>query len=98
MTNGDLLTLTNSTVSGNSAGDRGGGVENSGTVTLTSSTVSGNASGRVAGGLFNTGTVMLVQSLLSGNTAPVNGPEGVQHRGPERSGHGRRQRLQRLRA
>ena len=69
------MTVTNSTISGNSAADRGGGVNSTGTLTLTNSTVSRNASGRVGGGLFNTGTVTLVQSLLSGNTAPVIAPE-----------------------
>ena len=39
------MTLTNSTVSGNSAGQYGGGVSNAGTVTLTNSTVSGNSAG-----------------------------------------------------
>ena len=36
------LTLTNSTVSGNSATVFGGGIFNDGTLTLTNSTVSGN--------------------------------------------------------
>ena len=41
--NGGTLTLTNSTVSGNTAwATRGGGIYNSGTLTLTNSTVSGN--------------------------------------------------------
>lgn len=54
MSNGGLLTLTNSTISGNSAGDRGAGVYNTryGTATLTNSTVARNASGRVAGFLY----------------------------------------------
>ena len=42
MDNSGTATLTNSTVSGNSAYD-GGGVYNSGTLTLTNSTVSGNS-------------------------------------------------------
>nr|MDQ3566132.1 hypothetical protein [Pseudomonadota bacterium] len=49
--NSGILTLTNSTVSGNSAGEAvGGGVSNSGTATLTHSTVSGNSTGFGGGG------------------------------------------------
>src|SRR5262249_31665131 len=46
------LTLTNCTVSGNSAGYDGGGLWNNGTATLTDCTVSGNSAGK-GGGLFN---------------------------------------------
>ena len=48
-------TLTNCTVSGNSA-DSGGGLYNYGTATLTNCTVSGNTAGRYGGGLDNRGT------------------------------------------
>ena len=57
MSNDDLLTLSNSTISGNTAADRGGGIDNTGTATFNNITALRNASGRVAGGLFNTGTV-----------------------------------------
>ena len=48
-------TLTNCTVSGNSAGISGGGLYNdgNGTTTLTNCTVSGNSAGSYGGGLFN---------------------------------------------
>ena len=50
--NDGTLTLTNSTVSGNTATYYGGGIYNYGTVTLTNSTVSGN-SANWGGGIFN---------------------------------------------
>ena len=55
MYNCGTLTLTNSTVSGNSAAFSGGGVFNYfGTATLTNSTVSGNSATRFdGGGVFN---------------------------------------------
>jgi len=69
------LTLTNSTVSGNSAtGERNGGGIYSwyGTVTLTNSTVSGN-SARDGGGIYSWyGTLTLANSTVSGNSAPGN--------------------------
>ncbi len=48
--NQGTLTLTNSTVSGNSASRAGGGIYNFGTLTLTNSTVSGNSASRDGGG------------------------------------------------
>jgi hypothetical protein len=57
VSNDDLLTLSNSTISGNTAADRGGGIDNTSTATFNNITALRNASGRVAGGLFNTGTV-----------------------------------------
>jgi hypothetical protein len=66
--NDGTLTLTNSTVSGNSAG-QGGGIDNYGTLTLIHSTVSGNSAAVGGGGIFNLGTVTLTNSTVSGNTA-----------------------------
>jgi len=75
------LTLTNSTVSGNSslAGD-GGGISNYGSVlTLTNSTVSGNSSdGGNGGGISNkrfgniSGTLTIINSTISDNRAIYN--------------------------
>ena len=48
------ITLTNCTISGNSAGCDGGGLYNlGGTTTLTNCTVSGNSAGNGGGGLYN---------------------------------------------
>ncbi len=62
------LTLTNSTVSGNTA-DYGGGLFNSGTVILTNSTISDNIGldWTGTGGLSNRGTATLTNSTVSGN-------------------------------
>jgi CSLREA domain-containing protein len=64
------VTVTNSTLSGNSASS-GGGISNSmgGTVTVTNSTLSGNSG--FGGGIFNSsgGTVTVTNSTLSGNSA-----------------------------
>jgi predicted outer membrane repeat protein len=65
---GITLSLTNVTVSGNSASDSGGGIY-SGTLTLTNSMVNGN-SGGFGAGIFNHGTLTLINSAVSGNTAP----------------------------
>ncbi len=65
------LTLTNSTISGNTAG-WGGGIDNSGTLTITNSTISGNTAGW-GGGIDNSGTLTITNSTISGNTADWRG-------------------------
>jgi len=71
-----VVTITRSTVSGNSAGTRGGGIFNdaNGTVTITDSTISGNRSDG-GGGIFNnfSGQLTIANSTISGNTANVGG-------------------------
>ena len=73
---GGTLTITNSTVSGNST-LTGGGVYNSGTATLTHSTVSGNSGGFLrygsAGGVYNSGTLTLTNSTVSDNDSRGDG-------------------------
>jgi Domain of unknown function (DUF4347) len=66
-----ILTLNNSTVSGNMAsGGFGGGIYNGGTLTLNNSTVSGNTARFEGGGILNdSGTLTLNNSTVSGNTA-----------------------------
>src|SRR5208337_2664785 len=65
------VTLTNDTLSGNSATD-GGGIYNYGTVTLTNDTLSGN-SATDGGGIYNDGTVTLTNVTISGNSATYGG-------------------------
>jgi hypothetical protein len=55
-------------VSGNTAG-QGGGILNDGTLTLTHSTVSGNS----GGGILNGGTLTLIHSAVSGNSTQYEG-------------------------
>ncbi|MEZ4709298.1 MAG: tandem-95 repeat protein [Caldilineaceae bacterium] len=69
--NRGTLTVTDSTISGNTATHDGGGIYiNSGTVTVTDSTISGNTAVS-GGGIYNTnsGTVTVTNSTISGNTA-----------------------------
>src|SRR2546430_2576676 len=72
------LTLTNTTVSGNTAGTEGRGIYNSGggTLTITASTVSGNSAnsaGSNGGGIFNAGAATLTNVTVSGNSANSGG-------------------------
>src|SRR6266581_3394324 len=66
------LTLTNSTVSGNSATE-GGGIYNVGTLSLTNSTVSGNSAASGGGISSRSGTLSLTNSTISGNSAVIEG-------------------------
>jgi CSLREA domain-containing protein len=73
---GGTLTLTNSTVSGNSA-SIGGGIQNTGgTLNLTSSTISGNSAGLGGGGVIG-GTVSIINSTISGNMAKGGNAGGI---------------------
>jgi predicted outer membrane repeat protein len=69
------LTLTNSTVYGNTTGHSGGGIDNGGALTLNNSTVSSNTTSSNGGGIFNhgSGTLALTNSTVSGNTATSGG-------------------------
>jgi hypothetical protein len=91
--NAGTLTLTNCTVSGNTATSpggfvsvRGGGIENTGALTLMGSTVIGNqanigppVTGQSAsgGGINSTGTLTLVTSAVSQNAAVGGGGRGL---------------------
>jgi hypothetical protein len=75
---GATLTITNSTLSGNTAGSvnnpavEGGGIYNLGTLTIVNSTVSGNSAGGISGaggGIENVGTLTILNSTFIGNTA-----------------------------
>jgi uncharacterized repeat protein (TIGR01451 family) len=76
------LTLTDITLSGNSANangsgaSSGGGIYNLGTVTINNSTLNGNSvsggSSNQGGAIFNNGTATIINSTLSGNTVSSN--------------------------
>ncbi|MEA3187115.1 MAG: trimeric autotransporter adhesin, partial [Chthoniobacter sp.] len=71
-------TVTNSTISGNSARRSGGGIFNNGIVTITNSTIWGNmAPGTSAGGggIYNLKTVNLSNTIIAKNTATTVGPD-----------------------
>ncbi len=64
---GTTLKLTDSTVSGNTAGAVGGGIHAGGAATLTNSTVSNNNARFEGGGIYAAGTATLTGSTVSGN-------------------------------
>jgi putative cofactor-binding repeat protein len=72
------LTLTDSTVSGNSTDGDGGGIYSNADSFLTRTSVSGNTAGGSGGGIYNSadsgqGTLTLVGSTVSGNSAGIAG-------------------------
>ncbi len=89
--NSGTLTLTDCTVSGNTAvygagTALGGGIYNNGTLTLTGSTITANrASGyyfaSFGGGLFNSGTLTVTGSTIAANFALFTGGGGIWNSG-----------------
>ena len=84
LSNAGTLTVSNSTLSGNTASDNtfsgstqfgGGGIYNAGALTVSNSTLSGNTTSRDGGGIYNgySATLMVSNSTLSGNTASYGG-------------------------
>src|SRR5262249_57055732 len=84
--NAGTLSLTNSTLRGNTAcgnnlicNGEGGGIFNFGALSLTNSTLRENTACRggcgdsFGGGIFNLGVLSLTNSTLSGNTACIGG-------------------------
>jgi hypothetical protein len=68
------LTITNSTISGNTATRSGGGIYNdyNGTLTLNNNTISGNTA-TYGGGIYNSGTLILTNNTIANNTANHDG-------------------------
>jgi hypothetical protein len=69
--NAAILTVSNCTLSSNSAYFGGGAIDNAGTLTVSNSTLSGNDASS-GGAIANTGTLILSNSTLSANTAYAN--------------------------
>ncbi len=67
------LTVRNSTISGNSAGLRGGGIFNAGKMTVSNSTISGNSVSGDGGGISNDGEMTVSNSTISGNSVSGDG-------------------------
>jgi hypothetical protein len=67
--NNGTLTVTNATISGNSAHGGGGGILNTGegTASVVNSTISGNFASAEGGGISNEGTLTMTNCTLSGN-------------------------------
>ena len=78
-----LMTITNSTINGNTA-NVGGGIYNetfTKKVTLTSSSVSDNTAISSGGGIYNRATLMTItNSTISGNTLSFGGGGGIYNR------------------
>ncbi len=71
-----LLTVTNSTISGNTAADDGAGIyNNTATITLASATITLNHSFSEAGGIDNFGSVHFLNSIIAGNLANQTNPD-----------------------
>jgi hypothetical protein len=69
------MTITNSTISGNTAGGNGGGIFNRGHLTVLNSVIEGNISSGNGGGIYVlSGTVNITDSTVTGNTAMLGGP------------------------
>nr|BAL54672.1 polymorphic outer membrane protein [uncultured Acetothermia bacterium] len=75
--NGGLVTINNSTLSGNFALMGGGGIYNhNGTISINNSTISGNSTAvglDGGGGIYSDGTVTVTNSTISGNHANNRG-------------------------
>lgn len=69
--NGGLVTMTNSTVGGNTASQQGGGINNTGTLSLSNVTIARNTGTGGGNGIQTTGTVVMQNTLLAGN--PMDG-------------------------
>ena len=77
--NSGTITLTASTLAGNTTVRDGGGIYNTGTLTVTNSTLSGNsATGDFnnGGGIYNVGTLALTNVTLADNSAVGNSSDG----------------------
>lgn len=72
ISNGGTLTVGNSTLKDNTAGD-GAAIVNSGTLNLINSTLTGNAAGNIGGAVLNSGVLDITNSTLHGNSASEGG-------------------------
>ncbi|HEX4128849.1 MAG TPA: choice-of-anchor Q domain-containing protein [Pirellulales bacterium] len=70
-----IMTVINSTISGNYSANSGGGIYNAGTMTVSDSTISGNT-GNDGGGIENSATMTVVNSTISGNSTSNTGDYG----------------------
>ena len=94
---GGTVTLSDCTVSGNSASNDGGGILNvDGTATLTNCTVSDDSASTYGGGLFMVrGTTTLTNCTVSGNSTTRRWPDQFLRYGHADQLHGQRQLRQR---
>ena len=72
VTAGDVV-ISNSTLSNNFAGTRGGGLVNEDTLELSNVTVSGNEAGKEGGGIHNTGALVINNTTIYDNFTEGSG-------------------------
>lgn len=75
--NEGTLTVTNSTISGNTADNYGGGIINMGASTLTHVTLTDNQADFSGGGVSNFGTITLTDSIIDGNISSNSNGGGI---------------------
>ncbi len=71
--NRGTLSVTNSTITANSAANQGGGIYNGGNLSITDSTIAGNQAFSSGGGICNSGIITVTNSNISKNTASFRG-------------------------
>jgi predicted outer membrane repeat protein len=71
-----VVTIVNSTVTGNSAWTAGG-IGNNGTMVMSHSTISDNTAVYGGGGIYNNGTLTMTDSEVSGNTSTLGAGGGI---------------------
>jgi predicted outer membrane repeat protein len=77
---GELLTVSQTSFTGNTAGEFGGGIFNEqNLVSITDSDISDNVAENRAGGVYNMGTITITGSTLSGNSSDTGG--GIRNHG-----------------
>ncbi|KAA0139974.1 hypothetical protein FYZ48_08595 [Gimesia chilikensis] len=67
------VSISNSTISNNFAGTRGGGLLNEDTIDLSNVTISGNEAGKEGGGIHNTGELTINNTTIYNNTTEGSG-------------------------
>ena len=77
MLNTGTLTVVESLISGNVAGDVGGGLHNDGVATVVRSAVDGNAAGSAGAGINNLERLVLAESTVSGNSTAIGRGGGI---------------------
>jgi len=72
------MTVTDSTIEGNSAGS-GGGIFTAGWMVVTNSLIANNQAASGGGGIYNASEMFLTSSTVAGNQAGVGGGGGFEH-------------------
>ncbi|HEU5424191.1 MAG TPA: choice-of-anchor Q domain-containing protein, partial [Nitrolancea sp.] len=90
-----IATITNSTISDNTAATDGGGIFNASamaaiqnTITLVNVTITANSAGRNSGGLDNFAVASIFNTVVAGNTAAASSPDCLNASGHEITSQG----------